>query len=285
MLATTRRTFAFRDRPLHSTAALLRSKIHFNRLQEVRLADDVPLIADRGHPNRCYAWTGELSWTVAAAIAALLRPGDNFLDIGSFCGQHAMRAARLVGPDGTVVAVEPDPRSLAWLRRNLDAAKLSQTVDVRPVAAVPDRHPGRVQLRLAPISMSSVTSEEPPTEGVQQVDSINFDQLLSQVQPDLVKIDVEGLDAALVASSTWLRAADAPALIVEMNDGVASAVVEAGYGFVELQDLVASKDRGLYNISSDILAYKPDSLDVRSFSFEFTAQLDRLRKAPSVRYL
>lgn len=50
-----------------------------------------------------------------------LCPGDVFYDIGANIGIYTIRAARLVGPRGTVVAFEPSAPNLVALARNIAA--------------------------------------------------------------------------------------------------------------------------------------------------------------------
>ena len=53
------------------------------------------------------------------AIAAVLRHGDTFVDIGSNVGAYALWAATLTGPAGRVLAVEADDRNAAILASNI----------------------------------------------------------------------------------------------------------------------------------------------------------------------
>lgn len=48
-----------------------------------------------------------------------LRPGNVFLDIGAHVGFMSLIASRLVGAGGSVLAVEANPDSFAWLQHNL----------------------------------------------------------------------------------------------------------------------------------------------------------------------
>lgn len=52
-------------------------------------------------------------------ICRLLRPGDVFYDVGTHLGYYSLLAARLVGPTGHVVALEPTLRTRALLERNV----------------------------------------------------------------------------------------------------------------------------------------------------------------------
>ena len=48
----------------------------------------------------------------------LLRPGDVFIDVGAHVGFHSLVARHLIGPDGLVVAVEPQPYNAGKLLAN-----------------------------------------------------------------------------------------------------------------------------------------------------------------------
>jgi FkbM family methyltransferase len=54
-----------------------------------------------------------------AALAAHLRPGDIAIDIGANVGAYTLFMAGLVGPEGRVIAVEPQPSVLGRLRENV----------------------------------------------------------------------------------------------------------------------------------------------------------------------
>ena len=48
-----------------------------------------------------------------------LRPGDVVLDVGANIGYYSVVASSLVGPEGRVLSIEPDPSHFARLRRSL----------------------------------------------------------------------------------------------------------------------------------------------------------------------
>lgn len=60
-----------------------------------------------------------------AALRDTLRPGDTYVDLGANIGSLALEAARLVGPRGTVVAVEANPAVARILQHNCDLNSLS----------------------------------------------------------------------------------------------------------------------------------------------------------------
>lgn len=44
-------------------------------------------------------------------MKSILKPGDVFIDVGAHVGTYAVPMARIVGPGGLVVAIEPSPLS------------------------------------------------------------------------------------------------------------------------------------------------------------------------------
>ena len=158
---------------------------------------------------------------LAAFLRRRLRPGDTFIDVGANIGCVSALASRLVGPRGTVIAIEPSPAVIAALQetvaRNdltnirLVAAAVSDCDHELPLFSGPNhnigltttvarggfREQGRV--RAAPLG-SLVTSEELATAR-------------------LIKIDVEGAEDRVLAgmlASVDALAADAE-LVVELS--------------------------------------------------------------------
>jgi FkbM family methyltransferase len=66
-------------------------------------------------------------------VREILRPGDTFIDVGADFGWHTVIGAKAVGPTGRVIAFEPVPQNLEYLRRNV-AANGCANVKIEPVA-------------------------------------------------------------------------------------------------------------------------------------------------------
>jgi FkbM family methyltransferase len=66
-----------------------------------------------------------------------LRTGDTFLDLGAHIGFYALVAARLVGPRGKVLAVEPEPITFERLANNLSRNRADNVIAVQ--AGLSDR--------------------------------------------------------------------------------------------------------------------------------------------------
>lgn len=83
---------------------------------------------------------------LSAWISQRLGPGDTFIDVGANIGPHTLLAARVVGPKGRVVAIEP----VHDFHRRLQAAvDLNQAHNVRTVRRAAGARRARAELFLA----------------------------------------------------------------------------------------------------------------------------------------
>jgi FkbM family methyltransferase len=78
--------------------------------------------------------TGRYEPQETALIRHLLRPGMTFVDVGANWGYFTLVGAHLVGPAGSVLAIEADPRACRALRANLAKNKMT-SVAVHNIAA------------------------------------------------------------------------------------------------------------------------------------------------------
>lgn len=159
-----------------------------------------------------------------ALVRQLVRPHMRCLDVGANIGYYTLLFAQLVGPNGLVVAVEPHPENQALLRRNL-APEIAQG-RVRLIPAALGAAPGALSLFTATSSgmhrlYPSVccTQKTTPVE-VLPGDALNLAPL------DILKIDTEGYEPAVVAGLTRTLAAS-PKLVI-LAEFSPLAMLEAG---------------------------------------------------------
>src|SRR5262252_4397584 len=67
-------------------------------------------------------------------IGSHLKPGAVFIDVGTHVGYYSLLASRAAGNTGKVVAVEPNPQTIARLERNI-ALNCAVNISVQKVAA------------------------------------------------------------------------------------------------------------------------------------------------------
>ncbi len=160
-----------------------------------------------------YYWTGTYEPEVQRTLANLLHPGDVVWDVGTHAGFLTALASRLVGSDGDVVAFEPLPANIDRLERLVRANRLSN-VRIRPVALA--ERAGRARFHVA--SSTSMGSLAPIVATADiQVSTSSLDAELETLRrPALVKIDVEGGEAAVLAGATRLLSEVRPRLLIEL---------------------------------------------------------------------
>src|SRR5207245_1338811 len=55
---------------------------------------------------------------VSNFVHSALKPGDVFVDVGAYAGSYTLAAAKIVGPKGKVVSIEPNAETLPYLKEN-----------------------------------------------------------------------------------------------------------------------------------------------------------------------
>lgn len=179
-------------------------------------------------------------------IDAHLRPGDLFIDVGAHVGAIALSAATAplaTGADNPVLAIEPSPENQRQLASSIAANGLDDRVTLVPAAV--GRATGKATLllsrgsmghRLAPESMM----ESAASEAV-EVPVFSLDDLLAQFPEHdhrrvVVKIDVEGREADVIAGAAKLLASGRLRLVIweKLADGgpaLQAAAALARHGF------------------------------------------------------
>lgn len=150
-----------------------------------------------------------------------VRPGMNIYDVGANCGQMALLFARLAGPGGRVVTMEPVPRNFRLLKRNLE---LNAVANVTPRKMAAGRAPGTVRFRYDEAShMEGGMADHPGAcshcEGIIEVQCNTLDNVLVEtgVAPDFLKLDVEGGGGEVIAGAQELLSRHRPLLYFELH--------------------------------------------------------------------
>lgn len=175
---------------------------------------------------------GEWCEAELAVLGQILRPGDTALDVGANIGTHAVFFANAVGPKGAVHAIEPQRIAFQFLCAN---AALNGLLNLHchqaaagsgaGQATVPVLDP-RVEQNFGALVIGGFEEGEPVA--VITVDSLGL------ARCRLIKIDVEGAEAGVLAGARETIDRHRPALFVECNRPEGSpALIEAieGLGY------------------------------------------------------
>jgi len=157
------------------------------------------------------------------ALRRLLRPGGTFIDVGANVGLFSMIAAAWVGKSGRVYSAEPSRREFQRLSENLRLNDLRHVTAIRQ--ALGDRS-GTATLRVARFPNAgqntlgaSFGNSGVRAERLETVEVTTLDQLVRDRGPscvDVVKLDVEGAEAAALRGAQGVLRDLRPALIVEI---------------------------------------------------------------------
>jgi FkbM family methyltransferase len=156
-----------------------------------------------------------------AVIRRFARPGSVTIDAGSHIGYLALHAARAVGADGVVHAFECDPRLIGLLREHAAINELSW---LRPAELALTDHDGREPFFLSPQrGWSSLHSEQVAQQGPSvEVACARLDSYVEREELDpedisFIKVDVEGLEAQVLAGAEATLGRTRAALLMEIH--------------------------------------------------------------------
>jgi FkbM family methyltransferase len=161
---------------------------------------------------------------LAELFRHLTGPGDRCVDVGANVGVHTIRLAKLVGPDGAVIALEPDAQIAHRLRDNVS---LNQLTNVQVHEAAAAERPGDSVTLHRPDSLdsnkgrASLLPHSYLTGSKKAVIATTIDDLAGGPVA-LIKIDVEGFEGAVVAGAGRTIAASFPSIIFEHAPGMLS---------------------------------------------------------------
>ena len=150
----------------------------------------------------------------ASFLRARLKPGMTLLDIGANVGYFSILGAGIVGPSGTVVAIEPEPVNYALLCANIWNARVG---NVEPIRAAASSFSGPLSLSVSNDNCGDHRSFlERPGERVLAVPGVRVDEVLeADTRVDLVKIDIQGADHRAVIGMEGVLARWKPVLLLE----------------------------------------------------------------------
>jgi FkbM family methyltransferase len=169
--------------------------------------------------------------------AEVVRRGDTVWDIGANVGLFSFAAAVMAGPEGRVLAVEPDTDLVGLLRRSAAAAVGLAPVEILPAAIADDLSVARFHIARRNRATSHLAGFGSAMAGgvrsTRVVPTLTLDWLAARFPaPDVLKIDVEGAELAVLVGGGRVLA-DSPVVICEVSGQNTAAVstVLAGHGY------------------------------------------------------
>ncbi|WP_448243326.1 FkbM family methyltransferase [Pseudoxanthomonas mexicana] len=187
------------------------------------------------HMQRRIFWMGYYSEDVIRVIKQRLRPGMTFVDIGANIGEVSLVAAKIVGPQGHVLAFEPVDTLADRLQEHTNRNGLQHVRVVRMglsdhdgTAVIYDSC-GQGEANDEHQGLSSLFGDPSRNAALQTIELGCLDTFLSEPElerVDLIKIDIEGGELTCLRGAESLLRKHRPALIVEIQSESAR---RAGY--------------------------------------------------------
>ena len=206
---------------LYRTRGLFRNKSSvYECYKNVRLKLDEDVL---------YQWWYAINYSsfdVVKLLERYLSTGSTMMDVGANLGFVSLNAARIVGPSGHVVSVDPQKRILERLSENI-ALNGVKNISVIPTAlsaeegeAVFNAATDAGLSRLDNRSQNNFGMDVKEKYQVKKVtlDSVIDDQFDGQA-PDLIKIDVEGHEYQVLQGASRTLGQQKSIVILEVNPG------------------------------------------------------------------
>jgi FkbM family methyltransferase len=176
-------------------------------------------------------WLGTYELEKQRALRHFIKPGMTTYDIGAQAGFYTLLFSRLVGQSGRVYSFEP----CAFEMRNLiDHVTINELSNVHVVQAAVAADTGLMAFTVdRGVSQNSLTKQS-----FLSVSTLRLDDKLFPA-PDLIKMDVEGGESAVLAGGRNLIMEHKPVLFIalhgrEQHEKCARILSEYGYRITDL---------------------------------------------------
>lgn len=146
-------------------------------------------------------------------LSSLIEPGDTVVDVGANIGFYSSFFSRLVGPEGTVHAFEPDPVNYSHLQKAVGSMS-----NVRPCNAAVGEKSGKIQLwKHQTLNVDHRTFAVPGEQRIAiEVPIVTLDESFADQKLRLIKLDVQGSEASVLRGATRiLTSSPRPAILFE----------------------------------------------------------------------
>jgi FkbM family methyltransferase len=158
---------------------------------------------------------------VTAELRRRLGPGMTFVDVGANVGYFALLAATLVGPQGKVIAFEPNLDNCELFRRSIAASGFAEQVHLHPYAAAEKAQTFVLDVggndsngRMIDFSAEAVAGINPP----RTIQAVALDDLLAgESRLDVVKMDIEGAEPRALRGMAQVIRKHRPLLLLEFS--------------------------------------------------------------------
>jgi FkbM family methyltransferase len=205
----------------------------------------IVLRPENGFVDRNIYTNGVYEPDILHTIKTILHRGDTYVDIGANIGQHALFAASLVGPEGTVIAFEPIPQLADQFTESVKMNDFTQRITLHQIGCSSESGRKVLQLVDGNIGGSTMHAVQGTTSQNLTIQLEPGDAFLADLpQIHLIKIDTEGHEYETLRGLTLTLAKHKPVLLLEFSPvfridisgyDVLEPLVQLGYTFFDLE--------------------------------------------------
>jgi FkbM family methyltransferase len=163
-------------------------------------------------------WLGIYEIEKQKYLEKCVLPGKVFYDVGAHAGYYSLLASTLVEVQGKVISIEPNPRNLYFLRKNLEA---NLCLNVEIISCALSSHTGIAQFDDSHDSYQGNISNN----GKIWVCTVTLDNLVYDYKlplPDYIKLDIEGAEYEALIGGIKVLSERQPILVLAThNPGIA----------------------------------------------------------------
>jgi FkbM family methyltransferase len=234
-------SFPLRDGKVRLYEAWQRALLPPENFQVIALAPGFRLRCDLRDPEqrKMYFFQEYHERYEARLVRSVLPPGASFWDVGANIGYFTLLAATVVGPQGRVVAWEPGPEAFQQLQENIALNGMPQ-VWALPLAVAAQEGTARLYLHGAEADTGATLFPGGARSQSHEVQTTTLDAFFRQhggPPPQLLKVDVEGAELAVLQGAARLLAEHSPLLLVEMEE---KTLRLAGLSRQDIMDFLAT---------------------------------------------
>jgi FkbM family methyltransferase len=165
-----------------------------------------------------------------------LKPGMTVIDVGANAGVYTFSAATRVGSGGKVIAIEPFPACVSYLK---ETCRVNEFDWVKVYGAAASDRAGQIRLSVCGASeLNEVIAEDVAVEPGQAVEvaCLTLDSLIDTEQltaVDFLKLDAEGHEINVLRGAQRLLAEFSPVILYENIAGAQGSNVEVAQFLIE----------------------------------------------------
>jgi FkbM family methyltransferase len=152
-------------------------------------------------------------------LARIVTAGMTVIDVGANFGYYTLLMADAVGPAGQVLAVEPNPATVSLLRETISLNGYADRTVIVP-QALSDKEGSALLFcpHGEPKNALLVPHRDYPGGTTIEISTTSLDNVAEKSgKVDLIKIDAEGAEIAIVRGMQKLIHRDKPKLVLEFN--------------------------------------------------------------------